>query len=132
VFNEVLDEHLVNCTCIFLIGQLAEKDNLIRQCCYLKAVKPVAAPGLRIGGGAFEGQTHIWGGKIEFLKFGTHDPGPIAILQKKLKPGGGRSSSPFFDLAETHLNCKKSMFPWANFDETHIIRTSVGHSINPS
>jgi hypothetical protein len=67
-------------------------------------------------------------------KFGTHDQGPILILvikfeQKKLKPGGARSSSPFFDSAETLLNCKKSMFPWANFDETHIIRTSVGHSI---
>ena len=45
-------------------------------------------------------------------KFGTHDQGPILILvikfeQKKLKPGGARSSSPFFDSAETHLNCKK-------------------------
>jgi hypothetical protein len=39
-------------------------------------------------------------------KFGTHDPGPIAILvikfkQNKLKPRGARSSSPFLDSAET-------------------------------
>ena len=41
---------------------------------------PVAAPGLRIGGGgAFEGQTHIWGGgKIEFLKRYGYLPMPLS------------------------------------------------------
>jgi hypothetical protein len=82
VFNEVLDEHLVNCTCIFLIGQLAEKDNLfIRQkvefkgnacllftiVCYLKAVKPVAAPGFRIGGGGHLRGKLIFGGGQDII-----------------------------------------------------------------
>jgi hypothetical protein len=41
---------------------------------------PVAAPGLRIWGegGAFEGQTHILGGKIEFLKRYCYLPMPLS------------------------------------------------------
>ena len=42
-----------------------------------KTLLPVAAPGLRIWG-AFEGQTHILGGKIEFLKRYCYLPMPLS------------------------------------------------------
>ena len=66
--------------------------------------------------------------------FDTHDSILTANLvvkfkRKILKPGGARSNSPFFDSAETPLNGNKKLFPSANFDGKHIIRTSVTRSM---